>query len=119
MRKGRKVGNRGKKGIYYYLVAGLTGTVLCIGYITVLGRVFCHFCHILPTTAMCGQCAAMYGNVPSAAIRSVLLYSARVLPYSARVGLYGVGGMRWERVVIYKVSRGGPVTLLKNSTKFY
>src|SRR6266699_1511316 len=40
----------------------------------------------------------------------VLPYSARVLPYSARVGLYGVGGMRWERVVVCKVSRGGPVT---------
>ncbi len=64
---------------------------------------FCRFCHILPTTAMCGQCAAMYGNVPSAATRNVL-------PYSARVGLYGVGGMWWERVVVCKVSRGGPVT---------
>src|SRR6266702_1259137 len=53
--------------------------------------------------AMCGQCAAMYGNVPSAATRSIL-------PYSARVGLYKVGGMRWERVVVCKVSRGGPVT---------
>ena len=64
---------------------------------------FCQFCHILPTTAICGQCAAMYGNVLSAATRNVL-------PYSARVGLYGVGGMRWERVVVCKVSRGGPVT---------
>ena len=108
MRKGRKVGNRGEKGIYCYLVAGLTGTVLCTGHITVLGRVFCH---ILPTTAMCGQCAAMYGNVPSAATRSVLPYSARVLPYSARVGLYGVGGMRWEWVVVCKVSQSGPVTV--------
>ena len=100
MRKERKVGNRGEKGIYHYLVAGLTGTVPYTGHITVLGRVFCH---ILPTTAMCGQCAAMYGNVPSAATRNVL-------PYSARVGLYGVGGMWWERVVVCKVSRGGPVT---------
>src|SRR6266704_5778110 len=71
---------------------------------------FCRFCHILPTTAICGQCAAIYGNMPSAATRNVLPYSARVLPYSARVGLYGVGGMRWERVVVCKVSRGGPVT---------
>ena len=50
------------------------------------------------------QCAAMYGNVPSAA-------TCNVLPYSARVGLYGVGGTRWERVVVCKVSRGGPVTV--------
>ena len=79
----------------------------------VLGRVFCHFCHILPTTAICGQYMAMYGNVPSAVTCNALPYSARVLPYSARVGLYGVGGMRWERVVVYKVSRGGPVTIPK------
>ena len=65
---------------------------------------FCRFCHILPTTAIYGQYVAIYGNVPSAAIRNVL-------PYSARVGLYRVGGMRWERVVMYKVSRGGPVTV--------
>jgi len=51
LRKGRKVGNRGEKGICCYLVAGLTGTVLYMGHIMVLGRVFCH---ILPTTAMCG-----------------------------------------------------------------
>src|SRR6266704_4040128 len=73
--------------------------------------IFCRFCHILPTTAICGQCAAIYGNMPSAATHNVLPYSARVLPYSARVGLYGVGGMRWERVVMYKVSQGGPVTV--------
>ena len=91
LRKERKVGNREERGICCYLVARLTGTVPCTGYITVLGRVFCH---ILPTTAICGQCVAMYGNMPSAATRNVLLYSARVLPYSARVGLYGVGGMR-------------------------
>ena len=91
MGSGRYVGGGGKKGICCYLVARLTGTVLCIGYITVLGRVFCH---ILPTTAMCGQCAAIYGNVPFAAICSVLPYSARVLPYSARVRLYRVGRMR-------------------------
>src|SRR6266568_6398615 len=72
---------------------------------------FYQFCHILPTMAMCGQYAAMYGNVPSAATRNALLYSARVLPYSVRVGLYRVGGMRWERVVVCKVLRGGPVTL--------
>ena len=71
---------------------------------------FCQFYYVLPTTAMYGQCVAMYGNVPSAATRNALLYSARVLPYSVRVGLYGVGGMRWERVVVCKVSRGGPVT---------
>src|SRR6266704_4454586 len=65
---------------------------------------FCRFCHILPTTAICGQCAAIYSNMPSTVTRNVL-------PYSARVRLYGVGGMRWERVVIYKVSRGGPVTI--------
>ena len=78
--------------------------------------IFCRFCYILPTTVMYGQCAAMYGNVPSVAIRNVLLYSARVLPYSARVGLYGVGGMRWERVVVCKVLRGGPVTPLLYSS---
>ena len=71
---------------------------------------FCRFCHILPTTAMCGQCAAIYGNVPSAATRNVL-------PYSARVGLYGVGGIWWERVVVCKVSRGGPVTGLMCNKK--
>ena len=54
----------------------------------------------------------MYGNIPSAVICNILLYSVRVLLYSARVGLYGVGGMRWERVVVYKVLRGGPVTIL-------
>ena len=93
MRKERKVGNREEKGIYCYLVAGLIGTVLYIGHIMVLGRVFCYFCHILPTTAIYRQCAAMYSNVPSTATRNVLPYSARVLPYSARVGLYRVGGM--------------------------
>src|SRR6266481_7443643 len=72
---------------------------------------FYQFCHVLPTTAIYGQCAAMYGNMPSAATRNVLLYSARVLPYSTIVGLYGVGRMRWERVVVYKVLRGSPVTL--------
>src|SRR6266567_2666183 len=78
---------------------------------------FCRFCYILPTIVICGQYAVMYGNMPSAATRNVLLYSARVLLYparvllySARVGLYRVGGMWWERVVVYKVSRGGPVT---------
>src|SRR6266576_5874092 len=75
--------------------------------------IFCQFCHILPTTAICGQYMAMYGNVPSAVTCNALPYSARVLPYSARVGLYGVGGMWWERVVVCKVSRGGPVTLRK------
>ena len=64
---------------------------------------FCRFCHILPTTAIYGQYVAIYGNVPSAAIRNVL-------PYSVRVGLYRVGGMWWERVVVCKVLRGGPVT---------
>src|SRR6266699_3291025 len=120
LRKERKVGNRGEKGIYCYLVAGLTGTVPCTGHITVLGRVFCHilpcsadsviFCllrqcagNVRQCTAMCRQCATMYGNVPSAATRNVL-------PYSARVGLYGVGGTWSERVVVCKVSRGGPVT---------
>ena len=53
----------------------------------------------------------MYDNVPSAATRNVLPYSARVLLYSARVGLYRVGGMWWERVVMCKVSWGGPVTV--------
>src|SRR6266568_3459137 len=72
---------------------------------------FCRFCHILSTMAMCGQCVTMYGNMPSAATRNVLPYSARVLLYSARVGLYGVGGMWWERVVVCKVSRDGPVTV--------
>ena len=76
---------------------------------------FCRFCHILPTTAIYRQCAAMYGNMPSAATRNILPYSIRVLPYSARVGLYGVGGMWWERVVVCKVSRGGPVTLVVRS----
>ena len=71
----------------------------------------------MPTTAICGQCAAIYSNMPSAATRSVLPYSARVLPYSARVGLYRVGGMRWERVVVCKVSRGGPVTGLMCNKK--
>ena len=101
------------------MVAGLTGAILCIGRVTVLKRVSCHilpysaiFCQVLPTTAMCGQCAAMCGNMPSVATRSVLPYSARLLPYSARVGLYGVGGMWWEQVVVRKVSRGGPVTLI-------
>src|SRR6266700_3732630 len=75
--------------------------------------IFCQFCYILPTTAICGQCVAIYGNMPSTATRNVLLYSAKVLPYSARVGLYGVGRMRWERVVMYKVLRGGPVTYSK------
>ena len=60
---------------------------------------------------MCRQCAVMYGNILSAVIYNVLLYSARVLPYSARVGLYGVGGMWWEWVVVCKVSQGGPVTV--------
>ena len=50
------------------------------------------------------QCAAMYGNVPSVVTCNVLLYSVRV-------GLYGVGGTRWERVVVCKVLRGGPVTI--------
>ena len=66
--------------------------------------IFCQFYHILPTTAIYGQCAAMYGNMPSAA-------TCNVLPYSARVGLYGVGGMRQERVVVCKVLWGGPVTI--------
>ena len=55
---------------------------------------FCRFYHILPTTAICGQCMAIYGNVPSTTTRNVLPYSARVLPYSARVRLYRVGGMQ-------------------------
>ena len=66
--------------------------------------IFCQFCHILPTTAMCGQCVAMYGNMPSTATHNVLPYSARVLLYSARVRLYGVGGIHWEWVVVCKVS---------------
>src|SRR6266700_8096785 len=74
--------------------------------------IFCRFCYILPTTAICGQCVAIYSNVPFTATRNVLLYSAKVLPYSARVGLYRVGGMRWERVVVCKVSRGSPVTAI-------
>src|SRR6266567_3880593 len=108
----RNVGNRGKKGICRYLVnryctmhrtynSARTRLLLFLPY----SAIFCQFYHILPTTAICGQCAAMYGNMPSAA-------TCNVLPYSARVGLYGVGGMRWERVIVCKVSRGGPVTLL-------
>ena len=53
----------------------------------------------------------MCGNMPFTAIHNILLYSARVLPYSAKVGLYKVGGMRWEWVVIYKVLRSNPVTV--------
>src|SRR5438105_476744 len=51
LRKERKVGNRGEKGICYYLVAGLTGTVPCTGHVAVLGHVFCYFCYILPYSA--------------------------------------------------------------------
>ena len=40
-----------------------------------------------------------------------LLLTRNILLYSARVGLYGVGGMWWERVVVCKVSWGGPVTI--------
>src|SRR6266567_8936544 len=68
--KERKVGNRGEKGIYYYLVARLTGTVLYIGYIIVLGRVFCHilpysadsviFCLLRRYAGNVWQCTAMY-----------------------------------------------------------
>jgi len=46
---------------------------------------------------------AMCGNVQQCAI---CCYTQ----CSARVGLYGVGGMRWEQVVVYKVLWGGPVT---------
>jgi len=48
------------------------------------------FCQVLPTIVMCGQCAAIYGNMPSAATHNVLLYSARLLPYSTKVRLYRV-----------------------------
>ena len=50
--------------------------------------------------------------MPSAATRNILLYSPRVLLYSTRVRLYGVGGMWWEQVVVRKVSRGSPMTVL-------
>src|SRR6266568_6364397 len=117
--KERKVGNRGGKG-YILLLSCWVNRYYAI-YRTYNGArtrllpysaIFCRFCHILPTMAICGQYMAMYGNMPSTATRNILLYSARVLPYSARVGLYGVGGMRWERVVVCKVSRGGPVTVI-------
>src|SRR6266403_4102096 len=75
LRKERKVGNRGEKGICRYLVAGLIGTVLYTGYITVLGRVFCY---ILPCSAdsiifcLLRRCA---GNVRQCtAICRLLLY---------------------------------------------
>jgi len=42
--------------------------------------------------------------MPSTATRNVLLYSTRV-------GLYRVGGMWWEQVVVRKVLWGGPVTV--------
>src|SRR6266702_1884598 len=116
--KERKVGNREGKG--YMLLLNYWVNRYCAMHgiyngartrLLLYFTMFCRFCHILPTTAICEQCVAMYGNVPSAAICNVLPYSARVLLYSARVGLYRVGGMRWERVVICKVSWGGPVTV--------
>src|SRR6266700_1571307 len=120
LHKERKVGNRGGKG--YISLLNYWVNRYCAIYriyngvrthLLLYSAMFCRFCHILPTTAMCWQCAAMYSNVLSTAICNALLYSAMVLPYFARVGLYGVGGMQWEWVVIYKVSckvlQGGPV----------
>ena len=99
--KERKVGTRGGKG-YMSLLGCWVNRYHTIhktynGARTRLlpySAMFCRFCHILPTTAIYWQYAAMYSNVLSTATRNVLLYSARVLPYSARVGLYRVGGMR-------------------------
>jgi len=53
--------------------------------------------------------AAIYGIIPSTATCNVLPYSARVLLYFARVGLYKVGKMWWEQVVVRKVLWGGPM----------
>src|SRR6266576_3404963 len=108
--KERKVGNRGGKG--YILLLGCWVNRYHAIHRTYNGArtrllpysaMFCQFCHTLPTTAMYWHYVAMYSNVPSAVICNALLYSARVLPYSARVRLYGVGGIWWERVVICKV----------------
>ena len=103
------------------MVAGLIGAILCTGRVSAGACLLPYsaiFCHILPSSAyygdvraMCGQYAAMCGNMPSAATRNILPYSARLLLYSTRVGLYRVGGMWWEQVVVRKVLRGGPVTI--------
>jgi len=65
--------------------------------------IFCSFCHILPTIAICGQYAAIYSNMLFVATCNILLYSARVLLYFTKVGLYKVSRMWWEWVVMCKV----------------
>ena len=68
------------------------------------------FYQVLLTIVIYKQCAAICGNIPSAATRNVLPYSVRLLLYFTKVRLYKVSGMQWEQVVVHKVSRGSPVT---------
>jgi len=51
------------------------------------------FCQVLLSTAIYGQCTAIYGNVPSAATHNVLPYFTRLLLYFTKVRFYGVNGM--------------------------
>src|SRR6266567_9485786 len=106
--KEKKVGNRGGKGIYYYLVARLIGTILYTGHITVLGRVFCHilpysadsiiFCLLRQCTGNVWQCTAMCRLLLHAMFCHILPGFCHILPGSDCTEWVECGGNGWSCV---------------------